>query len=316
MNRRDVLAALALAAAPAFPSAQAKRTFRVAICGGRAERKMWRGLFAAQGLHDGGNVSLELFDWDEDPARVREIVASGPDAVLLPGGGLIALFMKATTRIPIVFYSLGADPVTMGLVQSYRRPGGNVTGTTNHGIAVAEKGWEVLKEMRPRAKRIGAFFDTGYLKESWFPLVREAQFTAASHLGLERVEIVVPASGGSATAQRAVTDARVELLDIAWGDWPWAWDFNEFLIQAAIPALWELPWQVKKGGLLALIGSMDEARTEAARIVAAILRGADPATTPVYEVRRIDLTLNLRTARRMNLEIPKSVLLRADTLVE
>jgi len=73
---------------------------------------------------------------------------------------------------------------------------------------------------------------------------------------------------------------------------------------------------VRKGGLFSLVGSMDEAMAEAVRMVALILRGADPATMPVYDVRRMELTLNLATARRMRLEIPKAVLLRTDTLVE
>jgi len=315
VKRREVLAAIALAAAPAF--ARAAATPRVALLAeSRSGQDGWRKRFAAEGLRDGENVSLEFFGWGVGEEYLLKVVASGPDAILVPGGPHIAFFKKATTRIPIVFWSFGGDPVGMGYVQSLRRPGGNITGTTNHAIAVMEKGWEVMKEMRPQAKRMGAFFDAAYRENSWYPNVRDAQIAAASRLKLERVEIVVPPDAGAANAWRAVRDARVDILDVAGGYWDWAWDFNEYLIQAAIPAYWELPAHVRKGGLFSLVGSMDEAMAEAVRMVALILRGADPATMPVYDVRRMELTLNLATARRMRLEIPKAVLLRTDTLVE
>ena len=313
MRRREALAVLALA--PAF--ARAAATPRVALLAqSPSGQDGWRKRFAAEGLRDGENVSLEFFGWGVGEEYLLKVVASGPDAILIPGGPHIAFFKKATTRIPIVFWSFGGDPVEMGYVQSLRRPGGNVTGTTNHAIAVMEKGWEVMKEMRPKARRMGALFDTDFVKEAWYPSTRDSQLAAAARLKLERVEIVVPPDAGAANAWRAVRDAHVDTLDVAGGNWDWAWDFNEYLIQAAIPAYWELPVHVKKGGLFSLIGSMDEAMAEAVRMVALILRGADPATMPVYDVRRMELTLNLATARRMKLEIPKAVLLRADALVE
>ncbi|HET7730871.1 MAG TPA: ABC transporter substrate-binding protein [Usitatibacter sp.] len=322
-RRRQALQAIAACVlVPSFPSrAAAPSRPRVAIqnISGWKGRDRWRAHFAEEGLVDGRDVDLEFVRLGGEPAvtepRARALVASRPRVIVVPGGELIGLFKGLTRDIPIVFYSFGQNPVHHGFVDSYSRPGGNVTGTTNQGAEVVPLGWQLLSRMRPGARRVGSLMDEEMLASPWAPVVRETWRRAAVSLGLEQVEIVVRGDAGFAPVQEAIRRARIDLLAV--GTYaPWLPELMAFVEKEAIPALWVTVKMVEAGGLMSVLGSFDEAMRASVSIVASILRGREPGTIPVREVTGIDIAINLRTARAMKLAIPPDILLRANRVFE
>lgn len=322
-RRRQALQAIAACVlAPSWASnAAAPSPPRVAIqnISGWKGRDLWRAHFAEEGLVDGRDVELAFVQLGGKPMvaepRARELVASRPRVIVVPGGELIGLFKGLTREIPIVFYSFGQSPVQHGYVDSYSRPGGNVTGTTNQGTEVIALGWELLKRMRPGARRAGALLEEGLLATPFASGVREAQARAAVSLGLEQVEIVVHRDAGFAPVEEAIHRGRIDLLAV-WAYAPWLPELMALVEREAIPTLWESTGMVKAGGLMSVLGNFAEAMRASVSIVASILRGREPATIPVREVTGIDIAINLRTARAMKLAIPPDILLRANRVFE
>jgi putative ABC transport system substrate-binding protein len=117
--------------------------------------------------------------------------------------------------------------------------------------------------------------------------------------------------------ERAIVAANVDvLMTLLGGAESRSRELMEFVQRAAIPTLWEMPGLVRAGGLLSHRGSLAEAQRKAVEIVARILRGENPATIPIHEVTSFDVVLNLRTARAMKLEVPRSVLVQATEIIE
>jgi putative ABC transport system substrate-binding protein len=278
-------------------------------------------LFAEQGFIERRNLALEYVDFDpsdmaEVERRARAVIARRPDVILVAGDN-IGLFARLTKDIPIVFYYMGFDPLRAGYVQSYSRPGGNVTGIMFYPPGHELKGWELLKEMVPNARRIGVLEYQDDPGGPWTPDVRSMQLAAASRLGLELVRIAVPADSVFAVIERAIRDARIDLLAGNFDeDAPWTPDLMRFLERSRIPAAWSGPGIVRRGGLLSAGPSWAGQYTTAVTIVARVLRGASPATIPVHAPTSFTTAINLRTARAMGLTVPASILLRADVVVD
>jgi putative ABC transport system substrate-binding protein len=279
-------------------------------------------LFAQEGFIPGPAFALD-YRVEVNSSRaaterfVREVVATAPSLVLSPSG-CARDFQRATASIPIVFYSFPANPVREGLVQSFQRPGANVTGTT---LVFADeeefKGWEILRELVPHARRLGVFWEPGELDDPQSAGERKAMKEAARRLGFDLVDIVLPRTFTVEGFARAVRDAKVDVVDAEFPiPAPLAQGLIKVLERARIPALWAHNGLVRAGGLLSANTSRSEAYREAFKIAALILRGADPATTPVRTPRRYLVAVNLKTARNMGLEVPQSLRLRADVVVE
>lgn len=281
--------------------------------------------FAREGLAEGRDIVFEPMHLHEVISRggdfrprVRDIVASRPDVMLVVGaGGPVPVFLKRTTsEIPVVFFSLGVDPVRIGLVKSLREPGGNITGTTwPPPDVMASKEWGILKELRPAARRIGVLMSR-QPGDVWIESMRAAQEAAAARLNLERVEIHVAWDKEFAPVASAIRAARVDLLDPESGpEWVWRPELIRYVRNAGIVTLWQEVF-VRQGGLVAVSASIEEMAHEAVRMVARILRGARPADIPIYQARRFDVSLNLATARAMKLEVSAALRLQATRLVE
>lgn len=282
--------------------------------------------FAAEGFVEGRDIVLEPMGLHEivtrgesfEP-RAREIVADRPDVIFVVGaGGPFPLFLKRiTSEVPVVFWSLGVDPIRIRLVKSLRAPGGNVTGTAwPEPDVFVLKSWEILKELRPGARRIGVLFGPRLPGDVWIESLVVAQVQAAARLGLERVEIRVPEDQGFAVLEKAIRAAGVDLLDPETGvEWKWRPELMSYVERVAIPTVWDEAW-VPKGGLVSLTASYEEMCREGVRMVARILRGAKPAELPIYQARQFAIALNLRTARAMKLEVPHHLLLSATRLVQ
>ncbi len=275
-------------------------------------------LFAEQGFVEGRNLALEYVDLDHsDPTeaerRARAVIAGRPDAILVAGDN-IGLFARLTKEIPVVFYYVGFDPLRAGYVESYSRPGGNVTGIMFYPPGHVLKSWELLKELAPKARRIGVIWFEDNLTGPWAPEMHDVALATASRLGLELVRIVVPTNSAYPAIERAIRKAKIDLLgNLGDGATP---DLMRFLERARIPASWNGPGLVRQGGLLSSQPKGIGQRTIAVTIVGQVLRGANPATIPVHWPTSFTTAINLRTARAMGLTVPPSILLRADMVFD
>ncbi len=278
-------------------------------------------MFAEEGWVDGRNFALEYvelgtLDPTEVERRARAVIAGRPDAILVAGDN-IGRFARLTKQIPIVFYLMGFDPLRAGYVESYSRPGGNVTGIMFYPPGHELKSWELLKELAPKARRIGVMEEEDYPREDWYPERRDTELATASRLGLELVRIVVPTNSAYPAIERAIRKAKIDLLGSVHNDGaPWIPDLMRFLERSRIPAVWASPTSVREGGLLSSQPSARGQFRTAVKIVAMILRGANPATIPVHSPTSFTTAINLRTARAMGLTVPPSILMRADVVVD
>lgn len=328
--RRRLLEGTALAAlGSSFARAQAPArvpqvTIAVAVNYGEKGREWLRAEFAALGWVDGRNLSLSFVHILEAPkdiaeARARQVVASRPDVISIPGSPELFVFQRLTKEIPVVFENLAVDPVSLGLVESLGRPGGNITGTSHDWKEILAMQWGLLKEIRPTLKRGGVLLAEEWLAEEGFrttfmPIYRQGWDMAAARLGIEIREIAVAKDAPIASLAVAIRKSRAEalLLMMPTG----RSDLIAFLEKAAIPACSGGDGFVRRGGLLSVAPDYDEGVRQGIAIVARILRGESPATIPVYQGTRYPIAVNLRTARAMKITIPQSILLRADLVVE
>ncbi len=326
--RRRLLEGAALAAlGSSFARAQAPaRIARVTIAVNTGEKGRERNRvgFAAHGWVDGRNLALSYVDiWDapEDiaEARAKEVVASRPDVISILGGPELFVFQRLTKEIPIVFVNLGVDPVSLGLVEGLRHPGGNITGTSHDWKEMSALQWGLLKEIRPAMKLGGVLISKElHAEDGWrmkfLPIYRQGWALAAARLGIEIREVVVAEDAPIASLSAAIRRSRVEalLLMMPTG----RSDLIAFLEKAAIPACDGAGDFVRRGGLLSTGIDFAEGVRQAIAIVARILRGESPATIPVFQGTRYPIEVNLRTARAMKITIPQSILLRADLVVE
>ena len=290
-------------------------------------RELWRAEFAKHGWVDGRNLALSFVDVREAPegeaeARAREVIASRPDAILMLASAEIALFKRLTKDIPFVFYNGGTDPARLGLVESLRRPGGNITGTSLHMDRIWAKAWAMLKEIHPAMKRGGVLSDLEdhdrYPNEDWSradSVHREDMQATASRLGIEIRDVFIPKGATLVMAMDAIRKSKSEALriDAAWTKFP---GLIASLEKARILTCGFTLAFVRGGGLLTFTFDFEEGQTQAVAIVARILRGESPATIPIYESVRYHVAVNLRTARAMGFTIPASIRIQATEVIE
>jgi putative ABC transport system substrate-binding protein len=272
-------------------SASTPRLPRVVIAA--SNREALAKLFAEVGVRDGrdaevGGPSRARGEPRSRRGDARELLAEKPDVILVPGGHLPFALRDIGGTIPVVFASLGADPVKLGLVQSLRRPGGNITGTHEPRDRSHREIMGSAHGSPSRRRSIGSLFARGGFDSTWAPLAREAAAAAGSQLKLRVAEIPVDPAGPSPASRKDVLASGVELLDITGGNWPWIAELMRFLERRSIPAHWEVPSLVRRGGLLSLIGNIQEATRAAVQIVARILKGRAARRDPGSGVERGD----------------------------
>ena len=303
----------------------AGRIRRVVLDGGYGEqgRARWIGWFAELGLTEGSDFSLTILDLGDDynnaaalEERARAIVASRPDLVLSVGAHL-AFALKALTRdIPIVFFNYGADPVRTGLVESLRRPGGNISGTAHRLTDMVPKFWELLRELKPGGRRGSILLSEEYLAVApHIAVFREAQAHAAAQLGIAIDEVVVAERAPFSTVPPAIRKARADYLLVVDAQFAWYPELIHFVQEAGIPAIHPSPRFVRNGGLASVSPNLQEGERQAAAIAVRILRGEAPSGIPVHQATRYHTALNQKTAAAMRLKVPPSILIRVDEVV-
>ncbi|MBK7474221.1 MAG: ABC transporter substrate-binding protein [Betaproteobacteria bacterium] len=269
------------------------------------------------GLVSGQNLVLETRyaggHIDRLPGLARELVQLHCDAIIAVGTSAVRAARAATSTIPIVMFG-NFDPVAAGLVDSLARPGGNVTGVliAPDGTLAAKK-LELLGQAVPRATRM-AFLapdDAGFR-----PQLEETR-KAAIALGIE-LAVVTVRGGDYDRAFAAIAAERAEALFV--GATTFFMTDRKPIIELAqrhrLPAIWEWPEQVRDGGLMAYGTSLLGLYQRVAVYVDRIFKGARPGDLPVEQPTKFDLVINLNTAKALRLNIPQSLLLRADEVIQ
>jgi putative ABC transport system substrate-binding protein len=273
---------------------------------------------AELGWLEGKNIEYLLRAARGNPTQysplIGETLAWKPDVIYAPFGPFALAAKKHTSDVPIVF-SIVDDPVRLGLVASLARPGGNATGVTTRSRELTGKQLQILKELVPTLRRIGV---TGVVTTPEHVATIEELRRTATQLGFELVEVRQELDRlDFAAAIAALKRERVEaLIASAYLVWSLRKEFVDLANRAGLPSMYDAEEFVQAGGLISYSVSFAERYREAANYVDRILRGARPADLPVEEPTRFTLALNVRTARSLGLEIPQSVLLRADRVIE
>lgn len=273
----------------------------------------------AHGFADGRNVAIE-YRWAEGrlerlPAMVMDLVRRGASVLVASGGDVPALVAKgATATIPIVFLT-AADPVRSGLVTSLNRPDRNATGATLLGGALGGKRLELLNELVPKGSTIG-FLVNGNNPNS-APETAEVE-TAARILG-HKIRVL------QANDVQGIESAFGTLMEIGAAGLLVNPDPNFMIERTRIvglaqrfgkPVVYYSREYPESGGLLSYGSSFAWLYRQGADYVARILKGAKPAELPVVQPTRFDLVINLRAAKSLNLDVPATILARADEVIE
>jgi putative ABC transport system substrate-binding protein len=251
---------------------------------------------------------------DERFAEIAaEFVQLKVDVILTFGTPSVLAAKKATAAIPIVFAAAG-DPVGTGIVASLARPGGNVTGMSIQQTDLVGKRLELLREILPDLRRLAILADIGSPNSA---LEMAEAHTAARGLGLDvvtsevrRVEDILPAFKAFKDRADALYVCGAPLLTTA------RTRISILAVGARLPTVHGFREYAEAGGLMSYGPNLPDLFRRAAGYVDKILRGAKPADIPVEQPTKFDLVLNLTTAQALGLEIPPTLLARADEVIE
>jgi ABC-type uncharacterized transport system substrate-binding protein len=284
----------------------------------------WQLKSIQRGLNEGGYVegrNLAIMYRSADgqfgrlPMLATELVDSKVAVIFAVGGPIPARAAKAAnSTIPIVF-AYGGDPVGDGLVASLNRPGANVTGVTFIATSLTTKKLELLREIAPGVTDIGLLVNrAGTLAEFQIKDVSEA----VERLGLRLHIANVSSEGEIDAAFTALSQLKVGALVVG-TDPIFAFYLNQLTAAAArykIPAIYNIPEYCEAGGLMSYGARFTDALHQAGKYVARILKGEKPADLPVMQPTKIELVINLKTAKAMGLIVPPQLLARADEVIE
>jgi putative ABC transport system substrate-binding protein len=327
VDRRAFLGTLAsglLAAPLAAEAQQAGRMWRIGYFAPGAQPPdglppaALREALQALGYIEGKNITF-ISRWaeaksDRMPRLAEEIVRSNVDLIVTFGSPPSEAAKAATSTVPIVMAAAG-DAVGIGLVASLARPGGNVTGITDVAATLSAKRLELLKETLPTASRIAILWnaDDRAMTLRYQEIERGANLL---HVTVQALGVREPEDFDSAFAAmvRARPDALLLVADALT-------NLNrrrvlEFAAAHRIPAMYELDFLVRDGGLMSYGLKLDDTFRRAAFYVDRILKGAKPGDIPVEQPTRYYLFINLKTAKALGLTIPPSLLQRADQVIE
>ena len=324
MNRRMALRILALSAAAIATRVDAQQPDRVSIVGflithppvtDKVVQDVRKGL-RQYGYEDGKNVRLEvrtaLGQLDRVPGLARELVRLPADVIVVVNEPALLAVRQATNTIPIVMVGDTDDPVTQGWVESYRRPGGNITGIFNADSALRGKRLEMLKEVLPKMSRVAVFWDPAFSSRQIEELQRAAEVL---RVRLQLIEVLSAEEIEPAfkTAKRSNADA----LMLMWSPVFYVHRARvaELALEAALPTISGIDVATEAGCLLSYGSDTHFPFERVAYYVDRLLKGAKAADLPVEQVSTLRLVVNLKTAKALGITIPQSILVRADKLI-
>jgi putative ABC transport system substrate-binding protein len=323
MRRREFIAGLGSAAAcPITARAQQKMRVVGLICGIDLDDREFAAVL--QGLSEAGyvtgkNVAIEYRSaagqYDRLPALAADLVRHQVDVITAIQGTRSALSAKtATSTIPIAF-SIGSDPVRVGLVGSFNRPGGNVTGVSFLSNLLGTKRLELLRELVPNLKSVGSLANpTNPNSEAE---VRDLQ-AAADALGLKLYVANATSESEIDVAFASFVTRHVDAVVVN-ADAFYYSRRTQIVEQAAhrtLPAIHQLREFVAAGGLMSYGTSITDAFRMASAYAGRILRGEKPADLPVVRSSRFELVINRKAAKALGIELPDKLLAITDDVIE
>jgi putative ABC transport system substrate-binding protein len=271
------------------------------------------------GFIDGKNVTVE-YRWangqyDRLPKQVAELIRRPVNVIVAVGGTGSALAAKAaTTTIPIIF-NLGSDPVKLGLVASLNRPGGNITGVSYLADALVPKLLESLREAVPGATVIAVISNPNFPdSENNLRAAKAAAHTMGQKLFVLNTSTVDEINSAFKSIAERQASALVVMPD------PFLTSQRQQLVSLAahqaIPTIYPWPEFTKLGGLMSYGTSLIDAYRQVGVYTAKVLKGAKPAELPVQQAVKVELMLNLKTAKSLGITFPLALLGRADEVIE
>jgi putative ABC transport system substrate-binding protein len=331
VNRRAFfVGAFSLLAAPLAADAQEHKPGKVPRVGLLTDESVslaWAALPVeafSKGLRDlgwveGQNVTFERRyaegKYEVLPGLAAELVRLRVDVIVAFGTPATRAAKNATETIPIVFARVG-DPVGSGLVRSLARPGGNLTGVSVLSVELGAKRLELLREALPGVTRVGVLWDPSFFSPA-APELRQVEGAARS-FGVEIQPVAVQRPEEFEGALLAMKRQRAGAVYVI-GGLVFAEHRKRLADLAAKIRLPIMVWRrelVEAGGLLSYGPNFPDMYRRAAGYVDKVLKGAKPADLPVEQPTKLDLAINLRTAKALSLTIPPSVLLRADEVIQ
>ncbi len=270
------------------------------------------------GYVEGKNLVIDTW-WGEGSSERLEqmagdIVRARPDVIVTGSGLAVGPMMRAGVKLPIVFV-FSADPVEAKVVASFARPGGNLTGMSLFSLDLMGKRLEFLKEAMPGLKRIAIIANPEHAGE---PLELKAAQEAATKLGLSYRYFPVRSESELAQALAAIERGRDEAI-LAFADgftMSFAEQIAAFSVTHKVPAVSGWALFAQRGNLMSYGPVIDECYRRLAVYVDKIYKGAKPADLPVELPTKVELVINLKTAKTLGLAIPQSLLLRADEVIQ
>ena len=277
-----------------------------------------RGLHEA-GFIEGRNVAIE-YRWAEDqndrlPALAADLVRNQVTVIVAAGTPAALAAKAATSTIPMVFY-IGVDPIDAGLVTSLARPGGNITGVTNLNADLVPKRLQLVHELAPTATVIALLVNptSPTLAET---SMKEAQ-VAAQTLGLQLHVLHASTERDLDEAFRTSVQLRAGALvispDVSFNSL--SKQFGALTLRYGMPTIYQFRDFAAAGGLLSYGGDVSEFNRQVGVLTGRIIKGEKPTDLPVQQSAKMELFINLKTAKALGLTIPQSVLVRADELIE
>ena len=270
------------------------------------------------GLAEGKQLVLEFRDLKGDRNAAEEAARSlergKVDLIYVVSTSVATMVKRATAEVPIVF-AAGADPVAAGLVESFAKPGGRITGVHYLSADLTGKRLEILKEILPELRRVVTFYNPS---NEFALLAAKTAREAARQLKIELVERHV---ASVEELRRGVNALKVHEADAYfYTNDAMVSSQAQFIIDTArarkLPTMFHEPSYVTQGALIGYGVSYYEVGRLSAKYVQRILAGTRPQNLPVESLSRLGLAINLKTARELGLTIPQSVLFRADKVVE
>ncbi|MEO8410841.1 MAG: ABC transporter substrate-binding protein [Propionivibrio sp.] len=331
MDRRTFITGVAfgLCARPLAANAQsAGKVYRIGILSSgqkptdaEARESPWMLALRDLGWIEGQNVVFERRysegKTDLLPGLARELVRANVDVIVAVLGSDYTVAKQATSVIPIVMIYNGLDPVADGLIMSFARPGGNVTGVSRMLAETGAKRLELIREVLPLASRIGVLAYRSSDPDQYAKFENRMRAAAGNHrvelqffpyTSQDEVDAAFPAMAGM-RVQAFLLEPRSFTFQNRGG-------IAELAVKHRLPGVFTLREYAEAGGLMSFGPSWPALLQQHARYVDRILRGANPADLPIEQPTKFELVMNLKTAKALGLAIPPALLVRADEVIQ
>ena len=268
------------------------------------------------GYVDGRNVKLEvrtaLGQLDRVPGLAQELVRLPADVIVVVNEIALRAVTQATSAIPIVLVGYINEPVAGGWIESYRRPGGNLTGVFSIDLSLGAKRLEILKEALPSISRVAVLWDPAFGGQELSDIQK-----AAGSLGLQVVAIEVSRADDLEVALEKIKQVRADAVLLTWSPAFWMQRDHVAVLfrEAALPTISNELLITMAGGLLSYGSDHAYNWERAAYFIDRLLQGASASELPIEQALRLTFAVNLKAAKALGIIIPQSILLRADQVI-